>query len=118
MTVIYKSISDAIENIKHDQSKVIGVAGGSCSGKTHFAHFLAKKLGGSTLSMDDYYMGRSRMKDDNFDHPDAIDLGLWHDHLKRVKKGKTINKPVYNFKIHERKGVCQWQPVFPVIAGL
>jgi len=113
--VIYKSISDAVENIKCDQSKIIGVAGGSCSGKTYFASLLAKKLRGSTLSMDDYYKGVSCMKDNNFDHPDAIDLELWNDHLKQIKEAQVIDKPAYSFKIHERQGFRQWQPVFPVI---
>jgi uridine kinase len=116
MMVIYKSIPDAIKGIKCYQHKVIGVAGGSCCGKTYFANLLAKKLKGATLSMDDYYKGLSDMKDDNFDHPDAIDLALWSDHLRRIKEAKVINKPVYNFKVHERESVRQWQPVFPVIA--
>jgi len=113
---VYNSIPDAIGTIKSNGYRLIGIVGGSCSGKTYFANLLAKKLHGSCMSMDDYYIGRSRMKDDNFDHPDAIDLKLWCVHLEKVRKGDAIERPVYNFITHEREGTKRWQPTFPVIA--
>jgi len=112
---VYDSIADAVKALKNCDYKLIGIAGGSCSGKTYLAKFLAEKLHGSCLSMDDYYIGRSRMKDDNFDHPDAVDLKLWGVHIKSVKEGKAIKRPSYNFVTHEREAPRSWKPFFPVI---
>jgi uridine kinase len=112
----YNSISEAIKRIKFSQFKVIGISGGSCSGKTYFAKLLENKLHSSFISMDDYYIGIRRMKSDNFDHPNAIDIKLWIYHLKQIKEGKEINRPIYNFKNHEREGFRPWRPKFPIIA--
>jgi len=112
----YGSIVECLQNIEGLHEKIIGVSGGSCSGKTYFSALLAKKLNGSVLSMDDYYKGRSRMKNDDFDSPEAIDLDLWERHLTAVKKGSVIQRPSYDFTLRERTGEGEWRPVFPVVA--
>lgn len=81
-----------------------GIAGGSCSGKSYIAHRIASAVNGTCLPMDDYYVGRDRMSDDNFDDPAAIELSLLKDHLARLREGQPITKPVYDFSRSERTG--------------
>jgi len=90
---------------------IIGVAGGSCSGKTSFA----KRLEGKKLSMDDYYIGISKMVNENYDNPESQDLQFLAENLKDLKKGKAIKKPVYDFVTHDRKGYEKFGPADVVI---
>lgn len=94
-----KIINSIIENIE-SHSYLIGIAGGSASGKG----YLSKRLNGKHLLMDNYYKGRSKMKDSNFDHPDAYDFDLLKFHLKenKINPYHCIHKPVYNFETGER----------------
>jgi uridine kinase len=92
---------------------VIGIAGGSASGKTSVANKLvenqiSKVSSIALLRLDDYYKDLSNLKIEersktNFDHPDSIDFDLLSDHLQKLKDGKSINKPIYDFSIHNRK---------------
>jgi uridine kinase len=90
--------------------KLIGVAGGSGSGKTTFAGLLQCMLGNdhcSILHQDAYYHDHSGKVDFdpgafNFDHPDAIDFDLLLSHLTRVKAGHAIPVPVYDYRTHRR----------------
>lgn len=89
---------------------VIGVAGGSGSGKTFFAQALAKRLGPEqafVLYQDNYYIDQSKKFDHdggsvNFDHPNAIDFDLLSEHLKQLKNGADIHVPIYDFATHSR----------------
>lgn len=89
---------------------ILGVSGGSGSGKTFFAETLAKKLGSETafvLYQDNYYIDQSKNFDKdggcvNFDHPDALDFNLLAKHLELLKKGNNIEIPLYDFKTHQR----------------
>jgi uridine kinase len=92
---------------------VIGIAGGSASGKTS----VAKKLLENQLSavksialirLDDYYKDLSNLSVEdraktNFDHPDSIDFVLLKDHLQKLKNRQSIDKPIYDFTIHNRQ---------------
>jgi len=90
---------------------IIGIAGGSASGKTSAAQRLFAKnkdLGSiAMIRLDDYYKKiegktyeeRSKI---NFDHPDSIDFDLLRQHLIDLKSGKSIKKPIYDFTIHNR----------------
>jgi uridine kinase len=92
---------------------VIGIAGGSASGKTSVANKLVenqinKVSSIALLRLDDYYKDLSNLKIEersktNFDHPDSIDFDLLSDHLQKLKDGKSINKPIYDFSIHNRQ---------------
>jgi uridine kinase len=92
---------------------VIGIAGGSASGKTSVANKLVEnqinKVNSiALLRLDDYYKDLSNLKLEersktNFDHPDSIDFDLLSDHLQKLKDGKSINKPIYDFSIHNRQ---------------
>ena len=90
---------------------VIGVAGGSGSGKTFFARELQKILGDehcTIIYQDNYYIDQSHRFDGdggsvNFDHPDSLDFGLLAIGLSDLKKSKSIKVPLYEFSSHTRK---------------
>jgi len=89
---------------------LIGITGGSCSGKTAIARELSRRLAGhatAVLSMDSYYIDLSHVPEAeralrNFDHPDAIDFPLLMDHLKHLLAGDEILVPAYDFTSHTR----------------
>lgn len=90
---------------------IIGIAGGTASGKTTIAQNLYNNpsLKGkvSLIRIDDYYFGKHKvpLTDDgkvNFDHPDAYDVDLIIEHLSSLQKGFSINKPTYNFVTSSR----------------
>lgn len=83
---------------------VIGIAGGSGSGKTTVVKALTKMLGKkvAVISQDSYYKDSSDLTDEekrnhNFDHPDAIDWELLCEQLQSLKEGKSIDQPVYSY---------------------
>jgi uridine kinase len=91
---------------------IIGVAGGTGSGKTTVAREILKRAGTEQISLiqhDAYYKDlgalplaqRAMM---NFDHPDALDNELLIAHLKALKAGQAIEMPVYDFTTHTRTG--------------
>jgi uridine kinase len=90
---------------------VIGIAGGSGSGKTTFARMLTEKLGRSNVAIiaqDNYYIDQSSVFDKdggkvNFDHPNSIDWALVAQHIKLLKMGYAIDMPVYDFATHTRR---------------
>ena len=89
---------------------IIGIAGGSGSGKTTFAQNLKKDFENEivVLSHDFYYKNHDDLsfeerKKLNFDHPNAFDTDMLVEHLKDLKSGKTIEHPVYSFVRHNRE---------------
>ena len=83
---------------------VIGIAGGSGSGKTTVVRSIQKKLKGNVvvIPQDSYYKDSSHLPMEerqkiNFDHPDAIDFDLLKDQVAQLKQGKTIEQPVYSY---------------------
>jgi uridine kinase len=84
---------------------VIGIAGGSGSGKTTVVKAITEKLKAErvvVIPQDSYYKDSSDLTDEekrahNFDHPDAIDWELLCKQLSELKKGKTIRQPVYSY---------------------
>jgi uridine kinase len=89
--------------------KIIGVAGGSCCGKTLLVDRITKTLGPEkavVIEQDAYYFGlegKSNNQAINFDHPDAIDFNMLVSHLKLLVKGHSVEVPMYDFKTHTRK---------------
>lgn len=89
---------------------IIGVAGGSGSGKTTFARRVVEHLGPdrcSVLSQDNYYIDQSAMFVEdggavNFDHPDSLEFGLLARHLEDLRAGLTVEVPIYEFATHTR----------------
>lgn len=85
---------------------IIGIAGGSASGKTSLAKRLKKAFEESNsimiLRQDDYYKDQAYMTMEerlkvNYDHPLAFDNDLLAQHLKALRNGQTIEKPTYDF---------------------
>lgn len=102
---------------------LIGVAGGTCSGKTTLAEQLAVLAGGAHLSLiklDSYYVAahdtpfvdREKM---NYDHPDAFDWQLLNDHLAALANGASVPVPVYDFTIHDRISEVRMVHPSPII---
>lgn len=89
---------------------IIGIAGGTGSGKTTVVNQIVKELPTDevcVISQDSYYKATDNLSYEertkiNFDHPRAIDFELLIKHLKNLKKGKTVNQPVYSFVTHNR----------------
>lgn len=90
---------------------VLGIAGGSGSGKTTFAHKIMKRLPRESVSlihMDSYYLSLlpSEMTGENgfanFDHPNAFDWELLRNQLLNLKNNQAIEMPQYDFKTHSR----------------
>jgi uridine kinase len=90
---------------------IIGIAGGTASGKTTIAEklFNASTAYGTVLMIkhDDYYLDLSHLpleerKNVNFDHPNSYDSNLLVSHLQSLRCGITINKPTYDFIEHNR----------------
>ncbi|WP_300360937.1 uridine kinase [Fusobacterium sp.] len=90
---------------------LIGVAGGSGSGKTTVANNLVKafKAEDATLvEQDAYYKELTNMTLEekakvNFDHPDSIEFELLRKHILALKNGESIDRPIYDFTTHSRK---------------
>ena len=89
---------------------LVGIAGGSGSGKTTFAKKVIHHVSDPDvilLSQDSYYLSAPPTDltvrgEFNFDHPDAFDWPLMRDHLKRLKAGERVAIPVYDFKTSRR----------------
>ena len=89
---------------------IIGIAGGTGSGKTTVVQQIMNELPETEvgiISQDSYYkqnvgMSYEERSNINFDHPRAIDFELLVKQLKELKSGKTINQPVYSFVTHNR----------------
>ena len=90
---------------------IIGIAGGSGSGKTRLAKNVLKEISNKqvqAITVDSYYKDLSHLTFDertknNFDHPDAIDFDLLYHDLKNIMDNKTISTPLYDYKTHTRE---------------
>ncbi|MGG7176078.1 uridine kinase [Clostridium paraputrificum] len=89
---------------------LIGITGGTGSGKSTIAKEIYETFGGNQIAMmqqDAYYKDQSyltmeeRIKT-NYDHPKAFDNTLLVEHLKELVKGNSIEKPIYDFTVHNR----------------
>ena len=93
-----------------DEVRLIGISGGSGSGKTTIIKRIAERVSDFVfIPQDNYYKSAKNITninitDFNFDHPDAFDTKLLLDHLKDLKAGKPIEMPTYDF-VHHRRAV-------------
>ncbi|GAB3050541.1 uridine kinase [Virgibacillus ainsalahensis] len=93
-----------------DKPVVIGVAGGSGSGKTSVTHSICKRFSDQTIlviEQDYYYKDQSHLPleerlNTNYDHPLAFDNDLLIEHLHELLQHRSIEKPVYDYRIHTR----------------
>lgn len=102
---------------------IIGIAGGSGSGKSTVARNVAQALQTETVAfidMDAYYLNYAHLTMDerrkiNWDHPDAFDWDLLIEQLSRLAAGQSIDKPVYDFVTHSRSDKCVVVPPAQVV---
>ena len=87
----------------------LGIAGGSCSGKTTLVRALVEHSSHtvSTLAFDSYYCDQSNLPLEdralvNYDHPDSLDVDLFIKDLRILRSGKPITSPVYDMPTHTR----------------
>lgn len=89
---------------------ILGVAGGSGSGKTTVVHAITRDLGDNAVSVihhDSYYRDTSQLDPAtrtaiNYDHPDALETSLLIEHLTELRAGRSVDVPVYDFASHRR----------------
>lgn len=95
---------------------VIGIAGGTASGKTTIANHLVNVFSDEThvtvIRQDDYYKNQDhktmaeRVKT-NYDHPDAFDTDLLVKQLTALKQGEAVKKPTYDYELHTRSNIVE-----------
>lgn len=91
---------------------VIGIAGGTGSGKTTVVSKILKNIdveGVNVLSQDNYYHDNTHLtlqerEKLNYDHPKSIDFELLVEHVRALKQGQSIQQPLYSFVTHTRTG--------------
>ncbi|MBQ9315506.1 MAG: uridine kinase [Atopobiaceae bacterium] len=88
---------------------VIGIAGGTGSGKTTITNQIKERLGAdvTVITHDNYYNAQHEMTLEerslvNYDHPDAYETSLLIEHLAALRRGETVEVPVYDFSISDR----------------
>jgi uridine kinase len=103
---------------------IIGICGGTGSGKTTVASKILETIDSNSVALlqqDHYYKELAHLPVEerarqNFDHPDSIDTDLFVEHLRRLKNGQHIERPVYDFTIHTRsKHTVRVEPKLVVI---
>ena len=92
-----------------DKVMVIGIAGGTGSGKTTITRKLVQNFGPdvSVINHDNYYKAHHNMPYEeraklNYDHPNAFDTDLLVEAVKELKQGRSVTCPVYDYTIHDR----------------
>lgn len=102
---------------------VVGIAGGTGSGKTTTAKKIAEALPENAalrIEYDSYYRDQSVIPEDgrgglNFDHPGALDTPLLVKHLTSLRAGEAVDLPIYDFKTHTRTAESRYASPAPVI---
>ena len=100
-------------------SLIIGISGGTGSGKTTVANRILETVESSEvvfIQQDSYYRNLKDLPLDyrhvaNFDHPDALDNDLLVNHIRRLRAGESVDLPIYDFRTHTRS--IETQAVMP-----
>lgn len=90
---------------------ILGIAGGSGSGKTTVANVIMNRVGYERIALithDSYYRDRASLvltdnERPNFDHPDSLETSLLIKHLQQLKRGKSVDVPTYDFRSDTRR---------------
>ncbi len=120
LTILFLTL---IAPLSANPKLIIGIAGGTGSGKSTMAEKLIETFGNRAIliNQDDYYKDLSHLSKQerakqNFDHPDSIDFDLLYKHLLLLKQNKSIEVPIYNFCNHAREiGTHTVQPADIII---
>ena len=102
---------------------IIGICGGTGSGKTTIARKIVEAVGARNVVLveqDSYYRNLADMplderKQANFDHPDSLDSDMLVNHILRLKQGLEIEMPLYDFKTHTRSDKIETIKPRPVV---
>jgi uridine kinase len=102
---------------------ILGVAGGSGSGKTTVVSQIIRGLDPvpvSVLHHDSYYRDRPELTPEerariNYDHPDSLETELLAEHLREILAGRTVEEPVYDFTTHSRTGETRRIEPTPIV---
>ncbi len=94
---------------------VVGIAGGTASGKTTVAERFAAEVDALLISHDRYYRDFPEPRGANFDHPDSLDTAALVGHLSRLRAGHSADLPVYHFPTHRRLAHVETVTPRPVI---
>lgn len=88
---------------------VIGIAGGTGSGKTTFTDAIVEKFGENVtvIHHDNYYNVNDHLTYEerckvNYDHPDSFETDLMIEHIKKLRAGEAVEEPVYDYTVHNR----------------
>jgi uridine kinase len=104
-------------------SLIIGISGGTGSGKTTVANRILESVSASEvvfIQQDSYYRNLTDLPLDyrhiaNFDHPDALDNDLLVNHVRRLKSGEAVELPLYDFKTHMRMNETRHVQPKPIV---
>lgn len=102
---------------------VIGVAGGTGSGKTTVSNAILERIGEERIAYlqhDSYYrdhghLPREEREEVNYDHPDALETELLVEHLDRLAAGEAVEVPTYDFTLHVRREETERMEPAPVV---
>lgn len=105
------------------KTTIIGIAGGTGSGKSTLTARLREHFGEhevSVINHDSYYKRHDELPYEercklNYDHPDSFDTELLIEHLRALRRGETVQVPVYNYSIHNRSDKTVTVSPAPVI---
>ncbi|HSL23806.1 MAG TPA: uridine kinase [Vicinamibacterales bacterium] len=109
--------------MRHDAPLVIGVAGGSGSGKTTVVQRIVESLGEeqvTVLEHDRYYRDRGDLRLEeraalNYDHPDSLETDLMVRHLAELKAGRSVEVPTYDFARYTRRAATETARARPAV---
>ncbi len=118
-----KSIEQPTPSVEQPRPFVIGVAGGSGSGKSTVADRVIGLAGHqrvAVLALDSYYKDRGDLDLDgraalNYDHPDAFDWALMNSQLEALRNGHAVDAPVYDFADHRRATATTHVKAAPIV---
>ena len=102
---------------------IVGIAGGSCSGKTTLVEQVVATIGTGNIEVlnhDAYYRHRPELtlaerNQVNYDHPDALETELAIEHLEKLCSGARAPLPIYDFSAHLRSTEVRWLTPTPVL---
>jgi|TARA_B100000809_G_scaffold176873_1_gene174334 uridine kinase len=102
---------------------IVGIAGGSCSGKTTLVEQVVATIGTGNIEVlnhDAYYRHRPELtlaerNQVNYDHPDALETELAIEHLEKLCSGTRAPLPIYDFSAHLRSTEVRWLTPTPVL---